>query len=433
MMLLSCTAQLLLCLLMTETVAQIDGPTTHIYSTGVKGEKGAKGEPGANGVQGSTGLKGIQGSTGAKGAAGVQGEQGAPGDDGISIIGGTGATGTPGEAGGTGLTGLTGLKGTKGELGIPGDIGPKGAEGLTGLKGLQGEKGLPGITGAIGLKGEKGAVGSKGDTGDSGPQGETGPRGARGPEGDSLANVLNARVDSCATLQCISATCEETLLGASCRCIDGYQFVAGNNTRCEDIDECQMGLCRHSCVNTDGSYTCTCPQNYALTLNNRCEIVSPLCNCSQNEQCVNLASGNQCLPSLISVSEPRDSASVAAQASQKMDVLYERTGLVNESWVIVFIVWSCVLTVIIILLILWVVRESRISEEKVENSSYENIKILPQETIVVPSAAPPVETVLVPSMRSLPKPSLQLPAVYEAPYPSQNIGSRRSNGAVVFH
>ena len=47
-------------------------------------------------------------------------------------------------------------------------------------------------------------------------------------------------------------------------------------------------------------------------------LVSPLCSCGQNEQCVNLASGNQCLPSLISVSEPRDSASVAAQASQKM-------------------------------------------------------------------------------------------------------------------
>lgn len=42
---------------MYHTILEIDGPTTHIYSTGVKGEKGAKGEPGANGVQGSTGLK----------------------------------------------------------------------------------------------------------------------------------------------------------------------------------------------------------------------------------------------------------------------------------------------------------------------------------------------------------------------------------------
>ena len=29
-----------------------------------------------------------------------------------------------------------------------------------------------------------------------------------------------------------------------------------------DIDECSQGLCKGGCVNTDGSYHCSCPVGY---------------------------------------------------------------------------------------------------------------------------------------------------------------------------
>ena len=38
---------------------------------------------------------------------------------------------------------------------------------------------------------------------------------------------------------------------------------------CLDKDECSVnnGGCSHSCVNTDGGYTCACPEGYTLAEN----------------------------------------------------------------------------------------------------------------------------------------------------------------------
>ena len=36
-----------------------------------------------------------------------------------------------------------------------------------------------------------------------------------------------------------------------------------------DIDECSLGVCAHSCTNTDGGYTCGCPTGYELQSDGR--------------------------------------------------------------------------------------------------------------------------------------------------------------------
>lgn len=41
-----------------------------------------------------------------------------------------------------------------------------------------------------------------------------------------------------------------------CQCADGFQKDASGN--CVDIDECSSAPCRHTCLNTEGSYRCVC-------------------------------------------------------------------------------------------------------------------------------------------------------------------------------
>ncbi|KAL0326356.1 UNVERIFIED_CONTAM: Wall-associated receptor kinase [Sesamum radiatum] len=50
--------------------------------------------------------------------------------------------------------------------------------------------------------------------------------------------------------------------GYRCSCLDGYQGNPYLVQGCQDIDECELGKCKHSCRNTDGSYTCLCPKGY---------------------------------------------------------------------------------------------------------------------------------------------------------------------------
>ncbi|KAK4413354.1 Wall-associated receptor kinase [Sesamum alatum] len=62
----------------------------------------------------------------------------------------------------------------------------------------------------------------------------------------------------------LNSTCYEPKNGTGyrCRCEPGY---AGNPyliDGCQDIDECELGKCRHDCRNTNGSFTCLCPKGY---------------------------------------------------------------------------------------------------------------------------------------------------------------------------
>ena len=94
-------------------------------------------------------------------------------------------------------------------------------------------------------------------------------------------------------------------------------------------------------------------------------------------------------------------------------------GLVRESWVIIFIVWGGVLTVIIVLLGIWLVQESRISAEPAADHHYETLNgsarsTLPYEVMRTPA----------PSVASMPR-----AVTYREPVYIDNI----SNGNAIIY
>ena len=68
---------------------------------------------------------------------------------------------------------------------------------------------------------------------------------------------------------------------AKCVCQDGYEQDPYNPNACKDVNECltfslhqcDYKLQNSKCVNTDGSYQCTCKHNYILQ-DNECIMVS---------------------------------------------------------------------------------------------------------------------------------------------------------------
>ena len=86
-----------------------------------------------------------------------------------------------------------------------------------------------------------------------------------------------ADIDECTvgTARC-SHTCLNTDGGYTCSCSGGYLLQPNNHT-CRDLDECQeTSLCPIDavCANTDGNYTCTCPSGYTYNLvNYKCDNV----------------------------------------------------------------------------------------------------------------------------------------------------------------
>lgn len=97
-----------------------------------------------------------------------------------------------------------------------------------------------------------------------------------------------ADIDECATNQdnC-SQNCLNTIGSYKCSCRAGFRLV--NNTECVDVDECQESLstCTHTCINTIGSYSCSCYDGYVLN-GARCDFVQNVCNntnCTGAEGC----------------------------------------------------------------------------------------------------------------------------------------------------
>ena len=49
-----------------------------------------------------------------------------------------------------------------------------------------------------------------------------------------------------------------------CRCGDCPAGYTGDGKDCSDIDECGSDVCDQICVNSPGSYVCTCRSGYVL-------------------------------------------------------------------------------------------------------------------------------------------------------------------------
>ena len=70
--------------------------------------------------------------------------------------------------------------------------------------------------------------------------------------------------------------------------------------RCDDIDECREGIARcgpnSHCVNTDGSYECTCSRGYTRDSHSGCVQTPGMCPdgtiCDRNAACQH-AGGNR--------------------------------------------------------------------------------------------------------------------------------------------
>ncbi|XP_051787505.1 fibulin-7 [Erpetoichthys calabaricus] len=92
-----------------------------------------------------------------------------------------------------------------------------------------------------------------------------------------------------------------------CTCDVGFQMSGRDSNLCHDVDECELyqsgrlsRICMYACVNTPGSYRCTCPPGYNLGPGYRfCKDVDECAgrqhNCSQDELCVNTFGGFQCV------------------------------------------------------------------------------------------------------------------------------------------
>ncbi|RDD39384.1 Mucin-like protein [Trichoplax sp. H2] len=106
-----------------------------------------------------------------------------------------------------------------------------------------------------------------------------------------------ANADACFPgVTCTDKPASAGLPGFTCgSCPVGF---SGNGVNCIDINECQVsnGNCGSICVNTIGSYRCTCPSGYYLAMDGRtCQDINE-CNSTNDCQqiCINTMGGYNC-------------------------------------------------------------------------------------------------------------------------------------------
>ncbi|KAH8418149.1 hypothetical protein KR009_001144 [Drosophila setifemur] len=97
-------------------------------------------------------------------------------------------------------------------------------------------------------------------------------------------------VDEC---QMVPGLCQQKCVnfwgGYRCTCNSGYQIGPDNRT-CNDINECELHkdykLCMGICINTPGSYQCSCPRGYTLSADmNTCRDIDECATDSNNHVC----------------------------------------------------------------------------------------------------------------------------------------------------
>ncbi|XP_054619915.1 fibulin-7-like [Dunckerocampus dactyliophorus] len=101
--------------------------------------------------------------------------------------------------------------------------------------------------------------------------------------------------------------CTRFLGSTRCTCDVGFTISGRDNNICSDIDECHLfplsqpgRLCVHECVNTPGSFRCSCPAGYELAADGRSCTDVDECddrkhNCSGEEMCINTHGGFRCV------------------------------------------------------------------------------------------------------------------------------------------
>ncbi|XP_028416438.1 pro-epidermal growth factor-like [Dendronephthya gigantea] len=105
-------------------------------------------------------------------------------------------------------------------------------------------------------------------------------------------------IDECTNGSCdYNANCTNTVGSYTCQCLSGYK---GNGTNCIDIDECAEGdPCgfNTNCTNIGDSYTCECLSGFEgngtnCTDINECETIAP---CHSNATCTNVDGSYDCV------------------------------------------------------------------------------------------------------------------------------------------
>lgn len=100
--------------------------------------------------------------------------------------------------------------------------------------------------------------------------------------------------DRCSPGSCFISNNDEK----ECSCPSGY---VNKSNRCVDIDECAYNShrCSHSCHNTEGAYTCSCPQGLHLSEDDlTCDDFDECQNehiCGETLECLNTYGSYKCI------------------------------------------------------------------------------------------------------------------------------------------
>jgi len=139
--------------------------------------------------------------------------------------------------------------------------------------------------------------------------------------------------------------CRNTADGTMCWCISNTQPI--NGTTCRDMNECNTdnGGCEDGCVNTEGSYYCTCRSGLRLGLNNmECEDVNECDDTSICNQypggCVNTFGGYYCISTV-------DQAQHAALVGEEVATVSASTNVATTTGIIIAVTLSAVNLVIL--------------------------------------------------------------------------------------